>query len=111
MDKKGNNVVGYFKTNKAATAGLLFAGVSLIVILTAVLALKEFVVPVCVLVILEAGMAAFFHKAELWKHGILLAAQIAAGFIIGRGLLVIVCVIVYVAATVALQFISKARND
>ena len=107
MNEKLKKVVEFFKTNKTATAGLLFAVVSLILILVAMLVLNEFVVSVCVLIILEAGMAAFLHKVELWKHGILLAAQVVAGIIIGRVPLVIVCVIAYVAATVALQFISK----
>lgn len=107
MNEKGKKVVEYFKTNVAATAGILFAVVSLILILVAMLVLNEFVVPVCVLIILEAGMAAFLHKVELWKHGILLAAQVVAGIVIGRVPLVIICVIAYVAATAALQFISK----
>ncbi len=111
MNEKGKKVVEYFKTNITATAGLLFAVVSLVLILVAILMLNEFVVPVCLLIILEAGMAACLHKVELWKHGILLAAQIVAGIIIGRVPLVIVCVIAYVAATVALQFISKHEKN
>ena len=101
------NVFTYFKTNMMATAILAYAIVSLILILVAMLALNEFVVSVCVLIILEAGMAAFLHKAEIWKHGIMLAAQLVAGFIIGRVPLVIICVIAYVTATVALQFMAK----
>ncbi len=100
-------VFTYFKTNMMATAVLGFAITSLILILIAMLALNEFVVSVCVLIILEAGMAAFLHRVELWKHGVMLAAQIVAGFIIGRVPLVIICVIAYVAATVALQFMTK----
>ena len=89
------------------TAVLGYAVVSLILILVAIFALNEFVVSVCALIILEAGMAAFLHKAELWKHGVMLVAQIVAAIIIGRVPLVIVCVIAYVAATVALQFMTK----
>ncbi len=103
-------VFTYFKTNMMATAVLGFAVVSLILILVAMLALNEFVVSVCVLIILEAGMAAFLHKAEIWKHGIMLAAQVVAGIIIKRIPLVIICVIAYVAATVALQFMTKKEE-
>ncbi len=110
MNKKENSVLEYFKTNMTAAAGLLFAVVSLILILVSMFVLNEFVVPVCVLIILEAGMAAFLHKVELWKHGVLLAAQVVAGIIIGRVPLVIVCVIAYVAATAALQFMSKQEK-
>ena len=100
----------YLKTNMMATTGLGFAVVSLILILVAMFALNEFVVSVCVLIILEAGMAAFLHKAELWKHGVMLAAQFVAGLIIGRVPLVIICIIAYVAATVALQFMTKKEE-
>ena len=84
-----------------------FGLVAMILILVAIFALNEFVVSVCALIILEAGMAAFLHKAELWKHGVMLVAQIVAAIIIGRVPLVIICVIAYVAATVALQFMTK----
>lgn len=101
------NALTYFKTNMTVTAVLGYAVVSLILILVAIFALNEFVVSVCALIILEAGMAAFLHKAELWKHGVMLVAQIVAAIIIGRVPLVIICVIAYVAATVALQFMTK----
>ncbi len=100
-------VFKYFKNNMTATAVLAFSVVSLILILIAMLALKEFVVSVCVLIIIEAMMAALLHKAELWKHGILLVAQIVAAVIIKRIPLVMICIIAYVAATYALQLMTK----
>ena len=103
----GKKAFTYLKSNMMATAVIGYAIVSLVLILVAMLALNEFVVSVCALIILEAGMAAFLHKVELWKHGVMLAAQIVAGIIIGRVPLVIICVIAYVAATVALQFMAK----
>lgn len=103
-------VFKYFKNNMMATAVLGFSVVSLILILIAMLALKEFVVSVCVLIIIEAAMAALLHKAELWKHGILLVAQIVAAVIIKRIPLVILCIIAYVAATFALQLMMKKEK-
>jgi len=79
-------------------------------ILVAMLALQEFVVSVCVLIIIEAAMAALLHQAEIWKHGILLGLQIVAGIIIKRIPLVIICVIAYVAATFALQLMAKKEE-
>ena len=104
-------VVEYFKTNMMATAALGFAVVSLVLILVAIFALKEYVISVCVLIILEAGMAALLHKVELWKHGVMLGAQFVAALIIKRIPLVIVCIIAYVAATVALQFMTKKETQ
>ena len=97
----------FMKSNRMITAGVGFAVISLILILIAIFALQEFVVSICVLIILEAGMAALLHQAEIWKHGILLGLQFLAGLIIGRILLVIICIVAYVAATFALQFMGK----
>lgn len=99
------------KSNRLVTAGVGFAVVSLILILIAMIGLQEFVVSVCVLIILEAGMAALLHQAEIWKHGILLGLQILAGIIISRIPLIIICVIAYVAATFALQFMGKTDEQ
>ncbi len=106
-----NNVSEITKRNGKPMAIGGFALVALVLILIAVFGLNEFVVSVCVLLILEAGMAVCLHKAELWKHGVMLAAQIAAGIIIGRVSLVIICIIAYVAATAALQIITKNENQ
>ena len=106
-----NNVSEKAKANEKPIAIGAFALVALILILIAVFGLNEFVVSVCVLVILEAGMAVCLHKAELWKHGVMLAAQIVAGIIISRISLVIICIVAYVAATAALQFITKNENQ
>lgn len=104
-------VVGYFKSNMMATAALGFAVVSLILILVAIFALQEYVISVCVLIILEAAMAALLHKVELWKHGVMLAAQFVAALIIKRIPLVIICILAYVAATAALQFMTKKESQ
>jgi len=98
------------KTNPLVTSVVGFSIVSLILILVAILALQEFVVSVCVLIIIEAAMAALLHQAEIWKHGILLGLQIVAGIIIKRIPLVIICVIAYVAATFALQLMAKKEE-
>ena len=98
------------KTHSLVTAVVAFSVVSLILILVAMLALQEFVVSVCVLIIIEAGMAALLHQAEIWKHGILLGLQIVAGIIINRIPLIIICVIAYVAATLALQLMAKKEE-
>jgi len=102
--------VEWMKANRLVTAVVAFAVVSLVLILVAMLALQEFVVSVCVLIIIEAAMAALLHQAEIWKHGILLGLQIVAGIIIKRIPLVIICVIAYVAATFALQLMANKEE-
>lgn len=92
-------------------ASVGFALVSLVLILVAIFALNEFVVSVCVLIILEALMAALLHKAELWKHGILVLAQFIVGIVLERIPLVILMIIAYVVATLALQLMSKSKEN
>ena len=98
------------KAHSLVTAVAIFSLVSLILILVAMLALQEFVVSICVLIIIEAAMAALLHQAEIWKHGILLGLQIVAGLIIQRIPLIVICVIAYVAATLALQLMAKKEE-
>ena len=98
------------KTNSMVTSIALFTVVSLVLILVAIFALQEFVVSVCVLIIIEAGMAALLHQAEMWKHGVLLGLQIVAGIALSRIPIVIICVIAYVVATFALQLMGK-KNE
>lgn len=104
------NVWAWMKKNSLVTAVTGFAVISLVLILVAIFALQEFVVSVCVLIIIEAAMAALLHQAEIWKHGILLVLQIVAGVIINRIPLVVICVIAYVAATLALQLMGKKEE-
>ena len=98
------------KTNSVVTAVAGFSVISLILILVAIFALQEFVVSVCVLIIIEAAMAALLHQAEIWKHGILLGLQVVAAIIISRVPLIVICVIAYVAATFALQLMGKKEE-
>lgn len=100
----------FMKANRLVTAVVGFSIVSLILILVAMFALQEFVVSICVLIIIEAAMAALLHQAEIWKHGILLALQVVAGVVIGRIPLIVICVIAYVAATLALQLMAKKEE-
>lgn len=82
-----------------------FCLVTVVMIILSIALLKENVVPVCVMMILEAAIAVMLHKAELWIHGVLMIAELIAGIIVGNIPLIILCGIVYVAATVALQIV------
>lgn len=95
------------KTNLFVTSIVAYCVVVLILILVGMLVLNEFIVSICALIILEAMMAVLLHKAELWKHAVLVVAQIVAGVIIGRIPLIIICVIAYIAAMFALHFMFK----
>ena len=104
------NLFGVVKSHKVVTSVAVFCIVALILILTAIFALQEFVVSVCVLIIIEVAMAEMLHHAEIWKHGILLGLQIAAGVILERVPLIVICIIAYIAATLALKFMEKKKD-
>ena len=105
-----DKAVEYVKGNRLVTAISAFSVIALILILVAMFALQEFVVSVCVLVIIEAAMATLLHQEEIWKHGVLLGLQFVVAIIISRVPLIIICILAYVAATFALQFMGK-KNE
>lgn len=110
---KGNIVelLKNFKDNAFLVSLVAFVVVMLALILVAIFGLREFVVSVCVIAIIETMMAVLLHKAELWKHAVLVVAQIIAGVIIGRIPLIIICVLMYLAAMFALHFMFKNTNN
>lgn len=97
----------FFKDNKKLDVMLGFGILALALILIGVLGLGEPVVPVCLIIILEAGIAVMLHNAELWVHGVAVILQIAAGVCIQRVALMILCVVLYVLAIGALQLGSR----
>ena len=68
------------------------------------------VVPMCLLVIIEAVIAVMLHHAELWVHGLLILAELCAGVAGKKTVLIILCAVVYIAATFALQMLDKGET-
>lgn len=94
-----------FQKNKKQIVLGVFCAAVLAVILISTLALKVPVVPVCLIVVIEAALAVALHQAELWIHGILIIAELIAGIVLGRIPLMILCIAIYIAATFVLQLI------
>lgn len=92
------------KANKRLISLISFVVMAIIVNLISIFALNVSVVPVCCLIILEAGLAVCMHKAEIWVHGFLLLAQIIAGILTGNIILMVMCVIMYALALISLEF-------
>lgn len=103
----GKSVLDFIKKHLFITVISAFVIVALAVILTATIGMQEFVVPVCVLVMIEAAMAVLLRNSEIWVHGVVMIVQIAGGLLIRRFPLTALCVVVYVAATVILVLLSK----
>ena len=56
------------------------------------------------------GIAVMLHHAELWLHGVLVLAEVIVGIAIGKAVLIILCAVVYAAATVFLQMLDKREE-
>ena len=64
-----NKLVELMKAHRFVLSIVFFCVVILTLILVATLGWGEFVVPVCVLMILEVAMAVLLHRTEIWIHG------------------------------------------
>lgn len=87
-----------------------FAVIVAVMVLIGVCVLHVPVVAMCMLVILETALAVFLHHAELWLHGVVILAEVIAGILCSKILLVVLCAVVYVAATACLQVSDRGEK-
>lgn len=87
-----------------------FAVIVAAMVLVGVCLLHVPVVAMCLLVILETALAVFLHHAELWLHGAVILAEVIAGILCSKILLVVLCAVVYVAATACLQVSDRGEK-
>ena len=87
-----------------------FAVIVAAMVLIGVCVLHVPVVAMCMLVILETALAVFLHHAELWLHGVVILAVVIAGILCSKILLVVLCAVVYVAATACLQVSDRGEK-
>ncbi len=80
---------------------------ALLVILIAILGLEIPAVPVCVIVLIEVGIAACLHDVPIWLHGLVIIGQIAAGGLTDRLLFVVLCVVIYLLSILTLRFLRS----
>ena len=95
--RQQNPVLAFYEDNKQY---LLLFGVI-------VLALKIPVVPVCLIIVLEAGIAVCLHDVPIWLHGLVVLVQIIAGAICGKLVFMVLCALVYVVGILSLKFIRE----
>ena len=87
-----------------------FAVIVAAMVLIGVCVLHVPVVAMCMLVILETALAVFLHHAELWLHGVVILAEVIAGILCSKILLVVLGAVVYVAATACLQVSDRGEK-
>lgn len=78
---------------------------TLLVILVSILGFGIPAVPVCVIVLLEAGIVTCLHDVPIWLHGIVVIAQVAAGFATGNAVFMLLCCVIYLVGILALRLL------
>lgn len=78
---------------------------ALLVILIAILGLDVPIVPVCVIVLIEAALAVCLHDVPIWLHALVVAAQIVAGILCHNVILVAMCVVIYLLGILTLKVV------
>lgn len=92
--------------DNALIALLVFCIVAVSAVLINTMVMELSVVSVCLLLIIEVGIAVLLHHAELWIHGVLLLAEVIAGIVMGKVVPVLLFAAVYVMATIALKYLN-----
>ena len=92
--------------DNALIALLAFCIIAVSVVVINVMVMELSVVSVCLLLIIEVGIAVLLHHAELWIHGVLLLAEVIAGIVMGKVVPVLLFAAVYVMATIALKYLN-----
>jgi len=97
----------FVKENKEHVALFGLIIVALTVMLIAILAWKLPVIPVCIFVLLEAGLAVCLHQLPLGFHGAVLIAQLLVGLIFGNGIFIMTSAAYYVFSIFVLSLCDK----
>lgn len=80
---------------------------TLLVILTSILALGIPAIPVCIIVLLEAGIVICLQDVPIWLHAAVVLIQIIAGAVVGSLVFMILCAVVYVVGILAFRFFRE----
>lgn len=77
----------------------------LLVILISILALDVPAIPVCVVVLLVAGISICLQDVPIWLHALAVVALVLAGFFTGNIIFMLLCSIIYVVGIFAFKFL------
>ncbi len=95
--------------NKQYMALLLYALVVIAGIIVSIFVCEIPVVPVCMIVVIEALLAVCLHNLPIWLHGVVIVIQIISGIIFEKLIFMILTALLYLGAIFALRFIIKDK--
>ena len=78
---------------------------TLLVILISILGLSMSPVPVCVIVLLEAGIVVCLHDVPIWLHGFVVIAQVIAGILTSNIIFMLLCCVMSLVGILALRLL------
>lgn len=81
-----------------------------VAILLGMFLLKLPVVLVCIILVLESVIGICLHDMPIWVHGIEIMISIVAGIVFGQTVFMIIGALIYIAAILALHFMSKQEG-
>ncbi len=106
--KNSQFTIAELKENSALIMLCVFVVFAVLEIVLGILVWKMPVVSVCIVVLIEAGLAACLHNLPVWLHGIVAAAEIVVGIISGKVIFMLIGILCY-GALFALKF-QKENN-
>jgi len=89
---------------KAEISLILYVIFAVVVFLISAFALKVPIGTVILIVLVQAGLAFCMHKAPLWLHVVVIAAEVALGIFTKNVVLLILAALLYFAGVVVLSF-------
>ena len=93
------------KKNEPMTILAIFAVLAIVVVVIGIFVGKVPPVTACVVILLEAALAACLSRLELWIHLIVMAAEVALGILCNQVLFMILCAVIYLAAIYTISVI------
>lgn len=105
--KEQRGMSGVLEENKPYLVLFTVIVVVLMSILVSILALNMPVVSVCILILLEAAIAACLQQVPIWLHAVVVIAEILLGVLCGKALLMVICTVVYLTGIFALKLLRE----
>lgn len=94
------NLGKFFSKDNLPLLSLIFVGIfSIVAIVISIVAFSINPVIACVMVILEAALAATLNRIPLWIHGLVFIAQVVCGIMASQVPFMLFMVFIYVFAT------------
>ncbi len=105
--REQRGMAAIIEDNKQYLALFAVIVAALLVILISILALKLPVVAICIMVLIEAGLAACLQNEPIWLHGLIVLVEIIAGILCGKTVFMILLAALYVVGILVLKLLRS----